>query len=110
MSGEMIGIALGLLSALGFGASPLLVRIGLRYVRTTTGTLVSMLAALLVVGAIAIPLHAEEMLALPLVAFGWFAVLGLVNYPVGRFLNFTSVRLAGVARSSHLVYSKKSAH
>ena len=38
--------------------------------------------------------------ALPAVAFAWFALLGLINFPLGRFFNFTGVHLAGVSRTA----------
>ncbi len=98
MSDELLGISLALVAAVAWGATSFFARVGLQNIHTTTGALVSLLAALLVVGAIAIPLHVGEMLALPLVAFGWLALLGFFNYPLGRLLNFTGIRLAGVAR------------
>ena len=98
MSDAMVGILFGFFGALWFGTAPIFVRLGLRYMRISTGTLVSMVGAFLVVGAIAVSLHYEEMLTLPLTIFGWFALLGLINYPLGWFLNFRAVQLAGVAR------------
>ena len=99
----MIGIVLALLAALWFGSAPYFARLGLRHMSTTAGTLVSMVSALLVVGIIAIPIHRGELLSLPLVLLGWLALLGFLNYPLGRFLNFSGVRLAGVARATPLL-------
>mgnify|MGYP001320862773 CR=1 FL=1 len=57
------------------------------------------------ISAITFTIYGNEMFALPAAAFAWFALLGLINYPLGRFLNFTSVRLAGVARASPILAS-----
>ena len=32
----------------------------------------------------------------------WFALLGLIQFPGGRFLNYTGIRLAGVARATSI--------
>ena len=99
MSDELLGIPLALLATIGWGTSAIFVRLGLQHVRTSAGLLVSMLAGILLVGVIAIPLHWEEIVALSLVAFGWFGVMGLINFVLGRQLNYHGLRLAGVARA-----------
>ena len=92
-------ISLALLASVGFGASAIFARLGLQHVRSSTGTVVSLVAGVLLIGTIALILHGGEMFALPAVAFAWFALLGFINYPLGRFLNFTGVHLAGVGRA-----------
>ena len=98
-----MGILLGLLGAFMFGSSPIFARLGLQYVRTTTGTFTSLLAGSVLIGSLAIPLHAREMLSLPVAALVWIALLGLLNFPLGRYFNFAAVRLAGVARATPLL-------
>ncbi len=84
MSEAMVGILLGLLGAFLFGSSPIFARLGLQYVRTTTGTFTSLLAGSVLLGILAVPLHAREMLNLPVAALLWIALLGLLNFPLGR--------------------------
>ena len=103
MSDELIGIALALLAAGGWASASIFARLGLQHVRNTTGTMVSMVAGLAVVGAVAIPFYGDRIPALPLAAFGWFALLGLLNFPLGRFFSYTAMHLAGVARASPIV-------
>ena len=107
MSDELAGIGLALVAATGFAASALFARLGLQYVRTTTGVLVSIWASLLVVTVVAVPFYFDELLALPVAALFWLFLIGLIHYPMGRFFKYTGVRLAGVARASPL-YSTSS--
>ena len=46
---------------------------------------------------------ARDDFALSSTAIGWIALLGLLNYLLGRFLNFNSIRLAGVSRAAPLL-------
>ena len=103
MNEAMVGILLGLLGAFLFGWSPRFARLGPQYVRTTTGTFISLLAGGVLVGSLAIPLHAREMVSLPLAALVWIALLGVLNFPLGRYFNFAAVRLAGVARATPIL-------
>ena len=50
----MLGAALALTAALGFGASAVFARIGLQYMRPTTGAFVSLLVGIVVTLTIAI--------------------------------------------------------
>ena len=101
----MIGVVLALSAALGFGTSAVFARIGLQHMRVTTGTLVSLLVGTAITMSLAFALHSGEIFALSGVAFLWFLLSGAVNFPVGRLLNYTSVSLAGVSRSTPIVGS-----
>ena len=103
MSDELIGISLALLAAVGWASSAIFARLGLQHVRNTTGTMVSMVTGLAVVGAVALPFYGGRILLLPLVAFAWFALLGLLNFVLGRFVSYTALQLAGVARASPVI-------
>ena len=99
----LLGILFALLAAIGWGTSAIFVRLGLQRMRSSTGTVVSLAAGVLMIGTIALIVYGSEMFALPAVAFAWFALLGLLNYPLGRFLNFTAVSLAGISRASPIL-------
>ena len=101
----MLGIVLGLLAGAGFGAGAVFARLGLRDIRATTGTLVSLVVGSLVTTAIAVSLHWEQIVALAGVAFLWFMLSGLINFPLGRLFNFTGVSIIGVSRSAPIVGS-----
>ena len=101
----MLGVVLGLLAGAGFGAGAVFARLGLRDIRATTGTLVSLVVGSLVTTAIAVSLHWEQIVALAGVAFLWFMLSGLINFPLGRLFNFTGVSIIGVSRSAPIVGS-----
>ena len=103
MSDIVLAILLGTVAAIAFGFVPFFARLGLVHLRTNTGVLTSMLAGLVVVGLFAVPLHIRDMFAISMLTLLWLAILGFVNYRLGRFFNYTSVQLIGVARATPLL-------
>jgi drug/metabolite transporter (DMT)-like permease len=101
----VVAILLALAAALSWGFSSIFVRVGLRYVPTSLGTLVSLIAGLLVTAALTLVLQFDELTALSLSAIGLFALIGLLNFPIGRFFNYMSISRLGVGRSSPLLAS-----
>ena len=101
----MFGILLGLTSALGFGTSAIFARLGLQHMRPTTGTLVSLIVGSVVTLTLAFAFHSNEIVGLAGIAFLWFLLAGVVNFPLGRLLNFTGVSLVGVSKASPIVGS-----
>ena len=99
----MLGVLLSLAAALGFGGSAVLARVGLQYVSPVTGTLVSLLVEIVITTTLALVFHFDEIWALTAIAFGWFLLVGVLNYPLGRLLNFNSVSKIGVARATPVV-------
>jgi len=99
----VLGAALALSAALGFGASAVFVRIGVQYIRPTTGTFVSLLVGIVITLTLALVFHFDDILTLSGVAFAWFLLSGTLNFPLGRLLNFTSVSRIGVSRSAPIV-------
>ena len=98
----MLGIFLGFVAALGFGSSTVLARVGLQHMRSSSATIISLISGSVTVLILAFALSGADILALPFTAFLWFALIGLVHFVMGRFLNFTSVSLAGAAKASAL--------
>ncbi len=101
----MLGVVLALSAALGFGTAAIFARVGLQHMRSTSGTLVSVIVGTVIVMTLALTIHWEAIFALTGVAFLWFLLSGSINFPIGRLLNFTSVSLAGVSRSAPIVGS-----
>lgn len=99
----MLGVLFGLSAALGFGASAVFARVGLQHMRSTTGTLISLVVGTVITIVLAFIFRAPEILALEGIAFAWFLLSGAVNFPIGRLLNFTGVSMAGVSRSSPII-------
>ena len=101
----MLGVALSLAAAMGFAGSAVFARIGLQHVRPTTGTIVSLLIGISITLTLSIIFHQREIIALSGIAFLWFFISGLINFPLGRLLNYTGVSKIGVSKSTAIVGS-----
>lgn len=99
----LLAVGLSLIAATGFGLSSALVRVGLEKVHPKTGVLISLTASTVLTISLAFSLYSEEILNLEPFAFVWFMLAGLVNFPIGRFLNFVSARTIGAAKSSSII-------
>ena len=99
----MLGAAMALTAAMGFGAAAVFARIGLQYMRPTTGAFVSLLIGIAITLTLALVFHFDDILALSGIAFVWFLITGTLNFPLGRLLNFTSVSKLGVSRSAPII-------
>ena len=99
----MLGIALGLSAALGFGLSAIFARLALQHMRATTGTLISLIVGTVIAMALAFAIYPDKILGLSSVAFLWFLLSGFINFPLVRVLNYVSVGLVGVSRSTSIV-------
>ena len=99
----MLGAALALSAALGFGASAVFARMGMEYVRPTTGTFISLLVGISITLTLALAFHFDDILTLGGIAFAWFLLSGTLNFPLGRLLNFTSVGKLGVSRAAPII-------
>lgn len=101
----MAAILLAFLAALGFGSAAVFVRVGLQQMKSPVGAFLSLVASFVLIAALALILNLDAILALPLIAFLWFILLGLLNYPLGRVLTFASVSLVGASRATPLIAS-----
>ena len=101
----MLGVALSLAAAMGFAGSAVFARIGLLHIRPTTGTIVSLLIGISITLTLSIIFHQKEIMALSGIAFLWFFISGLINFPIGRLLNYTGVSKIGVSKSTAIVGS-----
>ena len=99
----MIGVLLGLSAALGFGSSAVFARLAMQYMRSTTATLVSLIVGTAVSLAVAFILYSEEIVALAGIAFLWFLLSGTLTFLLGRLLNYTGVKMAGVSKATPIV-------
>ncbi len=71
--------------------------------RPTTLALISLVTGTVLILILAFAFHTEEVLALGGVAFLWFLLSGVINFPLGRFFEYTSVNLTGVSRTSTII-------
>lgn len=101
----MLAIALALLAASSWGFSAILVRLGLRDMATSMGTLISLLAGLLLTGVMVALTQRDALAAVSMTTVALFALIGILNFPMGRFFNYLSMSRLGVARSTPLLAS-----
>ena len=98
----VIGIAFGLMAASCWGLSAVLIRLGLQDIRPTTGTWLSLLPGGIMVMCLAVAFNLSDIYELAAIAFLWFALGGLFNFAMGRYLNAVSIQSVGVARATPL--------
>jgi drug/metabolite transporter (DMT)-like permease len=99
----MTGIILGIIAACCWAASAIFARLGMSSgIKYTTGTLISMISSFLVVFVIAVVFDITDFFSISLTAVFWFGLIGLVNYVIGRQLNYASIDRIGVVRASPL--------
>lgn len=101
----MFAILLALTAAACWGLSAVLVRTGLRYLTATVGTFISLVSALLLTALLVVALQFEELRDVSLKAVAMFGVIGILNFPMGRFLNYLAMSHLGVGRSTPLLAS-----
>ena len=99
----MIGVALSLTAAVGFGATAVFARLGVQHIGAGPGTLLSLTVSMVLTVIVAALLHPRDMVEISGTALALAFVVALLSYPIGRLLSFTGVRLVGVSRSSVIV-------
>lgn len=98
----MLGVVAALCAALGWGASAILARLGLDGVSPALGTLISLVSSFAVTLVVALIVQPEGFAQLSVSTVLWFALIGLVNFPIGRQLNFQAIKRIGPARAAPL--------
>jgi len=97
---EIIGAFMALGVSFCFATGVVLARVGLVNVPSSTGNLLSLLGGWLLIATVAVALYSHDLFTLPAAAYLWMAGAGAVNFPMGRFLSMTSLKLLGVARAN----------
>lgn len=99
----MIVTSLAMIAALGFACTAIIARIGLQYSGPQLGTAISITASFILTASLALLFEMDSLLAIPPEAFLWFVFHGLINYPVARFLNYSSINMIGSSRSQAII-------
>jgi drug/metabolite transporter (DMT)-like permease len=94
-----LAILFAFLAALGFASGNILVRIGTQRVSAPTATFFTVLTGAVLVLGLAFAFNLPDIIALPPVAYGWFALMGAMAYLVARVLNNTAISMIGAARA-----------
>lgn len=102
---EVFAISLAVIAAASWGLSAVLVRRGLRDASTSAGTFVSLVSGLIFTALLVFVFERRELLDTPLRGVLLFGVIGMLNFPIGRFFNYMSMDRLGVGRSTPLLAS-----
>lgn len=101
----MLAIVLALGAAASWGMSAVLVRHGLRDLSTSMGTLLSLTSGLVVTAVLVVVLELDALLAVSWIGIALFGLIGILNFPMGRFFNYMAMSRLGVGRSTPLLAS-----
>ena len=102
MSDPLSGAFFAALASTSWAAGACFARVGMQQVGARSGTFISLVAGFVTISAVAWGMDSQALFAVSGSTILWFALLGLIQFPGGRFLNYTGIRLAGVARSTSI--------
>lgn len=95
----MLGLFAAALAAVGWGTDAVLARRGLREIPPALGTFLSLCAGLAACLVALLVFDPGGLGRYPPAAFAWFALVGLINFLVGRQCNYNATKRLGAARS-----------
>lgn len=102
----MSGVLLAVLSALAFGVSQVVVRIGLQYLKkVSSANLITLVSSLMTTLFIAIIFDFRSLVSISLLGFISFAIVGILNFPLARQFSYLGTKSIGVTRSYPLTAS-----
>ena len=96
MSDSILGVVFALIASTSWAAGAVVARVGMKEIGSSTGTLISLIAGFPVIASIALMVDFDAMFKVSSSTILWLALLGFVQFPVGRFLHYNGIRLAGV--------------
>jgi uncharacterized membrane protein len=94
-----LALAFAFLAALGFASGNILIRIGTQQVAAPTATFFTVLTGAILVLGLAFAFNLPDIIALPPVVYGWFALMGAMAYLIARVFNNTAIAMIGAARA-----------
>lgn len=95
----MLGLFAAALAAVGWGTDAVLARQGLRQIPPALGTFLSLCAGLTACLLVVLIVDPGGLARYPLAGFAWFAMIGLINFLVGRQCNYNATKRLGASRS-----------
>ncbi|HLF78928.1 MAG TPA: DMT family transporter [Dehalococcoidia bacterium] len=105
MSTDTVAVLFALGAAVSWGFSSIYVRLAQQYLPTSSGTLISLLAGIAFAGALVVLLERDAIAKLRLEDALVFAVIGIFNFPFGRYMNYLSIKHLGIGRSTPVLAS-----
>ena len=101
----MLGILFAITASVCFGATAIFARLGLRHIKPSAGTFISVISSLIVVGLLALITNFDAIVSLSLTAVLWFGMIGIIQFVIARQSNFLATRHIGVAKASPMLGS-----
>jgi drug/metabolite transporter (DMT)-like permease len=101
----MLAIGLALAAAASWGLSAVLARSGLRELPIALGTFISLCSGLVLTLILTLVLQLDDLRQVSLSALLLFGLIGLLNFPLGRFFNYMAMSRLGVGRSTPILAS-----
>ena len=95
-----IAVAFAFLAALGFSCGYIFIRVGTQRVSAPTATFFGVFTGAVLVNIVAFAVNLPDIKALEPVAFAWFALIGVMSYPVARLLQYTAISMVGASRTA----------
>ncbi len=102
MSDPLSGAIFAALASTSWAAGACFARVGMQQVGSRSGTVISLATGFVTISLVAWVMDSQALFAVSGSTVLWFALLGLIQFPGGRFLNYTGIRLAGVARATSI--------
>lgn len=101
----MLGILLAITAALSWATAYIFARLGLQRIKPSTGTLISLVSSVALVGSLSLLVNFDAIVSLSLTALLWFGLIGIINYAIGRQFRYLGIRHIGVAKASPIFAS-----
>ena len=98
-----LAVLLSVFSAIGFGATIVLARLGLQRVPPTFAVFVSLCSGFLLTFLVVLALHLRDVFELSPRAFLWFTFYAIITFPLARLSNYIAISLAGASRTAPLL-------
>ncbi len=98
----MLGILAAMMASLGWGTDSVLARQGLRQIPPALGTCLSLFSGLVACLILLFIIDPAGLAHYPRAGFVWFAMVGVINFLVGRQCNYNATKRLGATRAASL--------
>lgn len=96
----MEGIIFGICAAFSWALGGVSVRIALQYLSPVLTTTVSLIVGFFLTFVIVLTIFPNEIQGIQGPILLWLCLYGTLNFPLGRYLNYSSIRIVGVSRAT----------
>ena len=95
-----LAVVFSFLAALGFSSGYVLIRVGTQRLSAPTATFFTVISGAVLISALALILDLPEVISVTPTALGWFALMGVMAYPLARVLQTTAITWVGATRAA----------